>query len=170
MIEYDKIFNWFIISRNAEVGLPDVNAFTRSLAPCSRVLDLGCGTGMPISQFLIQRGFDVFGIDSSARMIESFRANCPKAHVECARLEDSDFFNTPAMNGVTFRNVSPGKVNYASILATFDVSRSVSPVSKTTGFETPSPAPPYSRLHGQRPILRALLKINVSRLDAINEY
>ena len=56
------------------------------------VLDLGCGTGVPISETLIKRSFDVYGVDASASMVAAFRANFPTAPVECAAVEDSDFF------------------------------------------------------------------------------
>jgi cyclopropane fatty-acyl-phospholipid synthase-like methyltransferase len=59
----------------------------------STVLDLGCGTGVPISQALIERGFNVYGVDASARMIAAFRARFPRIPVECAAVEDSAFFN-----------------------------------------------------------------------------
>jgi SAM-dependent methyltransferase len=36
------------------------------------VLDLGRGTGVPISQVLIEHGFNVYGVDASASMIAAF--------------------------------------------------------------------------------------------------
>jgi len=56
------------------------------------VLDLGCGTGVPISQVLIERGFHVHGVDASPAMVAAFRARFPTVPVECAAVEDSDFF------------------------------------------------------------------------------
>jgi 2-polyprenyl-3-methyl-5-hydroxy-6-metoxy-1,4-benzoquinol methylase len=56
------------------------------------ILDLGCGTGLPISQALIERGFNVYGVDASPTIVAAFRANFPKVPVECAAVEDSDFF------------------------------------------------------------------------------
>jgi cyclopropane fatty-acyl-phospholipid synthase-like methyltransferase len=56
------------------------------------VLGLGCGNGVPITRALIQRGFKVYGVDASPSMTAAFRANFPAAPVECAAVEDSDFF------------------------------------------------------------------------------
>src|SRR6516165_187568 len=56
------------------------------------VLDLGCGTGVPISQALIEHGFNVFGVDASPKIVAAFRASFPAVPVECAAVEDSDFF------------------------------------------------------------------------------
>lgn len=45
----------------------------------SRVLDLGCGTGVPTARQLTDAGLDVLGIDLSARMIELARQRVPSA-------------------------------------------------------------------------------------------
>ena len=58
---------------------------------CS-ILDLGCGYGVPISEALIGEGFEVYGVDASATMIEAFLRRFPEAHAQCASVEDSDFF------------------------------------------------------------------------------
>ena len=60
------------------------------------VLGLGCRTGVPISQVLIERGFNVYGVDASPRMVAAFRGGLPTVPVECAAVEDWDFF------GLTF--------------------------------------------------------------------
>ena len=57
------------------------------------VLDLGCGPGVPISETLIQRGFNVYGVDASATMVAAFQARFPTTPVQCAAVEDSDFFS-----------------------------------------------------------------------------
>jgi 2-polyprenyl-3-methyl-5-hydroxy-6-metoxy-1,4-benzoquinol methylase len=62
------------------------------LSAGATVLDLGCGTGLPISQALIERGFNVYGVDASPTIVAVFRANFPNTPVECAAVEDSDFF------------------------------------------------------------------------------
>lgn len=43
------------------------------------VLDVGCGMGEPIARYLIDRGFDVVGVDASPSMIERCRARFPEA-------------------------------------------------------------------------------------------
>ncbi len=44
-----------------------------------RVLDLGCGAGLPVARDLQDRGFSVTGIDGSARQIEWARSHVPEA-------------------------------------------------------------------------------------------
>jgi 2-polyprenyl-3-methyl-5-hydroxy-6-metoxy-1,4-benzoquinol methylase len=55
-------------------------------------LDLGCGPGVPISETLIEGGFDVYGIDASVTMVAAFQSRFPTNVVQCAAVEDSDFF------------------------------------------------------------------------------
>jgi len=45
-----------------------------------------------ISRAPIKEGFDVYGIDASAKLIAAFRERPPGAHSECAAGEDSVFF------------------------------------------------------------------------------
>jgi SAM-dependent methyltransferase len=73
-----------------------VAEWSQVLPGCARVLDLGCGTGVPISQALIERRFHVYGVDASPTMVAAFRAHFPAVPVERAAVEDSDFF------GLTF--------------------------------------------------------------------
>lgn len=50
----------------------------RSLPARARVLDLGCGTGIPTAAQLVQAGFDVTGVDISAEMLRLARRNVPE--------------------------------------------------------------------------------------------
>jgi 2-polyprenyl-3-methyl-5-hydroxy-6-metoxy-1,4-benzoquinol methylase len=47
---------------------------------------------VPISEALIAEGFEVYGVDASATMIEAFLRRFPEAHAQSASVEDSDFF------------------------------------------------------------------------------
>lgn len=93
MKEYDKIAAWFAANRSRHIGVPEVRAVTRGLPKGAKVLDLGCGTGIPLSEALCRSGFAVFGIDSSQEMVKRFRSNCPQADVACETIQNSDFFN-----------------------------------------------------------------------------
>ena len=74
------------------IGASVVADWSQTLPSGATVLDLGCGTGVPISQVLIERGFNVYGVDASPTMVAAFRARFPTVPVECAAVEDSDFF------------------------------------------------------------------------------
>ena len=49
------------------------------------MLDVGCGSGVPIGRYLVERHFSVTGVDSAPEMIALFEANVPN---QDARVED----------------------------------------------------------------------------------
>ena len=54
-----------------------MDRFTELLPPGASILDMGCGSGQPIAKYLIERGYNVTGIDSSPPLIEKCRARFP---------------------------------------------------------------------------------------------
>jgi 2-polyprenyl-3-methyl-5-hydroxy-6-metoxy-1,4-benzoquinol methylase len=61
---------------------PWLDRFLALLAPGASILDIGCGAGLPISGYLIGRGFGVMGVDTSEPLIELWRSRFPGQ--ECA--------------------------------------------------------------------------------------
>jgi ubiquinone/menaquinone biosynthesis C-methylase UbiE len=55
-----------------------------------RLLDLGCGSGVPSTKVLAER-FDVIGVDFSTAQIEKARVNVPSAEFLVADLTEVDF-------------------------------------------------------------------------------
>lgn len=47
------------------------------LPRASSILDLGCGGGIPITRYLVERGIRVTGVDASSTMIELWRSRFP---------------------------------------------------------------------------------------------
>src|SRR5581483_8740756 len=47
----------------------------------SRILDVGCGNGVPVTEALVNAGYRVVGLDSSAGMLARFQANLPSTSV-----------------------------------------------------------------------------------------
>ena len=92
---YEEVASTFIAGRgrnSSGIGASVVADWSKRLPRGATVLDLGCGTGVPISQALIERGFNVYGVDASPTMVGAFRARFAVVPVECAAVEDSDFF------------------------------------------------------------------------------
>ena len=54
-----------------------LDRFSELIGPGGTILDLGCGPGEPMAAYLLARGFDVCGVDSSPTMISLARANFP---------------------------------------------------------------------------------------------
>ncbi len=91
MREYDQIADWYVDSRGAEVGLPELEAFLEPLPQQAEVLDLGCGHGVPVTRFLLDRGFHPLGLDSSVEMLARYRASFPELPTRCERVQDARF-------------------------------------------------------------------------------
>ena len=60
------------------------------LDPGGKVVDLGCGAGIPATKVLADAGFDVLGIDFSEVQIERARSLVPNAAFECADMASWD--------------------------------------------------------------------------------
>ncbi len=75
------------------IGVETVRLWSRLLPRGGTVLDLGCGSGVPISATLSNEGLVVYGIDASASLTAAFRERLSHAHVACESIEDSRFFD-----------------------------------------------------------------------------
>ncbi|TPG43633.1 class I SAM-dependent methyltransferase [Sphingomonas koreensis] len=64
---------------DALVEAPWLDRFCTSLPAGAAILDIGCGSGLPIGRALIDRGFDLTGIDAAPTMLALFRRNLPEA-------------------------------------------------------------------------------------------
>jgi SAM-dependent methyltransferase len=51
--------------------------FARMLPEGASILDLGCGAGSPVAQYMVARGFGVTGVDSSPTLIALCRERLP---------------------------------------------------------------------------------------------
>jgi len=51
--------------------------FADALPPKGRILDLGCGSGRPIAEWLIGEGFALTGVDFSEKLLDLARARWP---------------------------------------------------------------------------------------------
>lgn len=47
-----------------------VDWFTRFIKPTDEILEFGCGTGMMVSAYLLQKGYNMYGVDLDAPSIE----------------------------------------------------------------------------------------------------
>ena len=89
---YDAIGDHFVAWRDEIVGDPRrwwAEQLESRLADGDRVLELGCGAGMPDTQLLAAR-FRVTGVDISAEQVRRARANVPGAtfiHADFTALE-----------------------------------------------------------------------------------
>lgn len=86
---YNKIANTWADYRNESFVSQLIIDFAEKLNPQAKVLDVGCGTGVPVARFLAEKGLLVTGIDAAEKMIEiAFSHQIPNAHFIV-----SDFFD-----------------------------------------------------------------------------
>jgi len=91
---YEAIAQDFIAARTrSSIGTAILRDWSRRVPRGASILDIGCGSGVPVSQVLIDEGFEVAGIDASANMIEAIRELFPNSLAKCEAVEDSDFFD-----------------------------------------------------------------------------
>lgn len=65
-----------------------LETFSKLVRKGRTILDVGCGDGRPVDEYLVRFGFAVNGIDSSAELIELSKMNVPGAFYEVKDLSD----------------------------------------------------------------------------------
>ena len=73
-----------------DAGQRMLEEFTARVAPGARVLDLGCGPGVPSTRVLADR-FEVTGVDFSETQLDAARRNVPEASLVHGDLMHVDF-------------------------------------------------------------------------------
>jgi SAM-dependent methyltransferase len=93
---YDSIAEIYIKGRGRAVngvGSSTARAWAQTLSIGSEVLDLGCGTGIPVTKILLEAGLKAYAVDASPKMVADFKQNFPDVPVACESVERSSFFN-----------------------------------------------------------------------------
>lgn len=94
---YEKVAAEFLAGRggpqSTRIGAQTVRTWARQLAPGSSILDLGCGSGVPITEVLIGEGLAVHGIDASPSLVAAFKQRWPDTPINCETVEESAFFS-----------------------------------------------------------------------------
>lgn len=90
---WETIAEQFMAVRS-DVGAQRVRSWAVANLPAgASIIDVGCGSGVPIAQALIESGYDVFGSDASPTLVTAFRGKFPKAHCICERAQDGSYFD-----------------------------------------------------------------------------
>lgn len=76
---YDGLAATYAGSRDLFDNSRQLQALDRLLPRGGCVLDLGCGTGVPVARFFAERGHRVTGVDLSPQMVERARLDVPGA-------------------------------------------------------------------------------------------
>jgi ubiquinone/menaquinone biosynthesis C-methylase UbiE len=76
---YDKIAEEYQADRHMFDHTKELQEFASLLPKNARVIDVGCGAGVPVAKCLVESGFTVVGIDFSEKMLRLARKNVPQA-------------------------------------------------------------------------------------------
>jgi cyclopropane fatty-acyl-phospholipid synthase-like methyltransferase len=65
-----------------------LDVLLEGLTAPARILDLGCGTGRPMAEYVLARGHRVTGVDQSEALLDVARARFPEGEWVQSRIED----------------------------------------------------------------------------------
>ncbi len=91
---YNKIASHYSENRDQFKNDKYLFKLTELLNTESIILDVGCGSGKPIDQFLINNGFKVIGLDISEEQITLAKKNVPQAQFkvqDMMELEENEY-------------------------------------------------------------------------------
>ncbi|MDR6339468.1 SAM-dependent methyltransferase [Filimonas zeae] len=86
---YNNIAGWF--AENRYTGLlekPYLDMLIHHIGKGAKVLDLGCGTGIPVITYLLQQGMQVLGVDASHSMLDIAIHNFPEVDFQQADMRN----------------------------------------------------------------------------------
>ena len=94
---YEAVAAEFLAGRgrapSTAIGARAVREWARTLPGGATVLDLGCGTGLPITKVLVDEGLKVYAIDAAPSFVAAFRRNLPGIPIACESVEVTSFFD-----------------------------------------------------------------------------
>jgi cyclopropane fatty-acyl-phospholipid synthase-like methyltransferase len=99
---YEGIAETYIRGRGRAVngiGASTARAWAQTFSVGSAILDLGCGTGIPVTRILLEAGLKVYAIDASSKMVDDFKQNFLDVPIVCESVERSTFFDL-AFDGI----------------------------------------------------------------------
>ena len=88
---YDKCAQKYFNARDLLKSRNALKNLSKYLNKGAKILDIGCGAGIPIDKFLIEQGFDITGIDISPEQIKLAQKNLPKGKFIVKDMSEIDF-------------------------------------------------------------------------------
>ncbi|QBK30154.1 class I SAM-dependent methyltransferase [Roseitalea porphyridii] len=90
---YEAVADAFVAARSrTTTGVAIVRQWAASLPAVGTVVDIGCGSGEPVTAALLDAGLTVSALDASPALVAAFRRRFPDVEVACEPAERSRFF------------------------------------------------------------------------------
>ena len=87
---YESQAEEFLEAReHSNIGAAIVERWAQSLEAGTAVIELGCGGGIPVTKTLIDNGLDMWAVDASPTLLQTFTARFPNVPVDCSDVLDS---------------------------------------------------------------------------------
>lgn len=102
MSSYSRIALKYHKQRGKYPNIKLISKFTRRIPKASKILDLGCGAGVPVSKFLANKGYKIIGVDFADGMLKLARKNVPKAKFIKMDITDLKFKSNSFDGAVSF--------------------------------------------------------------------
>jgi len=97
---YNEIAPHFSVFRSQFSNEQELDFLCSLLPEKAKILDVGCGNGIPVVRYLIRKGYSVTGVDISEKMLELARTNVPEAEYYKYDMNDLDFEDS-SFHGIT---------------------------------------------------------------------
>jgi len=88
---YDQCAQNYLDQRDLFKNQKYLEDLIQRLNPNSKILDIGCGAGVPIDQFLIEKGFKITGVDISPEQIKLAKQNLSSGEFLVKDMSDINF-------------------------------------------------------------------------------
>jgi 2-polyprenyl-3-methyl-5-hydroxy-6-metoxy-1,4-benzoquinol methylase len=90
---WEAIASEFLSYRNSDIGAATVANWSKSFDSGQAILDIGCGYGGSYTQYFIDKGIKVYGIDASITLIHEYQKRFPDVSTSCEAAEVSSYFD-----------------------------------------------------------------------------
>jgi cyclopropane fatty-acyl-phospholipid synthase-like methyltransferase len=85
---YNDVAENYLKSREIFSNRKYLDKLVKLLPSGATILDIGCGAGVPIDSYLIEKGFKIIGIDISDKQIELAKQHVPQGQYERKDMAD----------------------------------------------------------------------------------
>ena|SRR3990167_8135202 len=75
---YDNIADTWYEKREWYIEQASIDEAIIHLPATAKILDVGCGSGKPIAAYLVEKNFDVYGVDISPKLLEYAKQIIPE--------------------------------------------------------------------------------------------